>query len=90
MLEKCAVDNNVFYELSNALQQLTRGIEKMLIVQKVKVKHFGSVVDKLLENGKRIHDMHEYRDQHPSDKESAKKEYEAAFKFAKEHMNGNK
>lgn len=89
MLERCVVDNNALYELSNALQQLTRGIEKMLIVQKVKVKHLGSAVEGLLENGKRIHDMHEYRNNNPKDKEAAKKEFEEALKFAKEHTNGN-
>jgi len=81
-------NNNALYELSNALQQLTRGIEKMLIVQKVKVKHLGSAVEDLLENGKRIHDMHEYRDKNPKNIETAKKEYEEALKFAKEHANG--
>lgn len=83
------MDNNALYELSNALQQLTRGIEKMLIVQKVKVKHLGSAVEDLLDNGKRIHDMHEYRNHHPKDKEAAKKEFEEALIFSKEHANGN-
>lgn len=89
MLERCAVDNNnALYELSNALQQLTRGIEKMLIVQNIKVKHLGSVVEDLLEGGRRIHDMHEFHDKNPKNIEAAKQEYKEALKFAGEHING--
>lgn len=80
-----ANNENALHELSQALRELTHGIEKMLIVQKVKTKHLGSAIDQLLQDGKRIHDMHEYRRTHPKDMVAAKKDLDEALKFAKEH-----